>query len=601
MKLNLSFYKTTLLGRLFSGYVVIILILTIISSTLISRQISQSSIEDVHRSLSVRAQLIAELVQPYLQEKGEIKLKELQSTISRLAQETESRLTIIQTDGTVIADSQQAPESMDNHLNRPEIVGLDSGQNAIATRFSQTLQTEMVYFAKKVTVDNENIGFVRVSLPLSIVDEKLAELRSIILLSAALAGLSALLLGYSFFRHFSSPFKKITEVAEAISQGDYSQRINTNQKDEIGELTASFNRIAQSSENRINEIITERNRLAIIFSGMVEGVIYVNEQLEISHINKAAANILGIEELSVNQTKLSKIDNAEINSAVVDAIANKSVVKTKVQQTLQQNVTEIIDVYVASLANEMGGSIGAVIVLNDVSELVRLERVRRDFVANASHELKTPITAIRGLTETILDDNEMLPETRDRFIKKINVQIIRLSELVSDLISLSRLDIAQKTQTSDSFNLVEIARASIKNAASLCQQKRLNLSSQLCEEKLVIKGDEQEISQLIDNLLNNAINYTPQLGNINISVEKNKSKAVIKVEDTGIGISKRYQKRIFERFYRVDSARARDIGGTGLGLSIVKNIVDKNKGKISLVSRENHGSTFTIKFPLSKP
>jgi two-component system phosphate regulon sensor histidine kinase PhoR len=226
--LKFSFYRKTLLGRLFSGYVVIILILTLITSTLISRQVSQSSIEDIHQSLSVRSNLIAELIRPHLSEPSLHENSELQQTIARLAQETESRITVIQTDGIVIADSQQDPAKMDNHLNRPEIVATKGNDNAFATRFSDSVQKEMMYFAQRVKDDNKTVGFVRVSLSLSIVDEKLSELRSIILLSAALAGLSALLLGFSFFKHFSSPFKKIAEVAEAISQGDYSQRISTN-------------------------------------------------------------------------------------------------------------------------------------------------------------------------------------------------------------------------------------------------------------------------------------------------------------------------------------------------------------------------------------
>ncbi len=596
--LNLTFYKRTLLGRLFTGYAVIILILTIITSTLISRQVNESSMQDIHQALSVRATLIAELVSPYLLAPQLHDKQQLQNTISRLAKETESRLTVILTNGQVVADSQQSPTLMDNHLNRSEIMGANNAQFATATRYSKTVQQQMIYFALRVNESGSTIGFVRVSLPLTIIDQKLAELRSIVLLSAAIAGLTALILGFSFFRHFSSPFKKITEVAEAISQGDYSQRITSTQQDEIGELTASFNRIAQSSEKRINQIITERNRLAMIFSGMVEGVIYVNEKLEISHINSAAANILKIPELSINQTKLTRIDNDEINAAVNDAVATQSIVKTQIQNKLREGIFETIDIYVASLANEMGVPIGAVIVLNDVSELIRLERVRRDFVANASHELKTPITVIQGLTETILDDENMSAQTRQRFIQKINIQIIRLSELVSNLMSLSRLDVAQKNHISDTVELVQITRASINNAVSLCQQKQLNMSSQLSKVKLYINGDKQEISQLVDNLLNNAINYTPRLGNINISVEKDESNAVIKIEDTGIGISAEYQSRIFERFYRVDAARSLDLGGTGLGLSIVKHIIDKHQGIITVTSRENHGSTFTVTFPL---
>ena len=620
---KLAVFKPTLLRRLFSGYAVIILIITVIISLLISRQISESSLEDLKLNLSVRAHLIAEIIKPELlieaaqstsELESELQSKlhsTLQSTIDRLANEIDSRLTVLDHQGNVLADSKKSPALMSNHANRPEIIMARKGENATATHFSQTLQQQMIYYALKIQGNNEDVGYIRVSLSLSTVDEKLSQLKSTVLFSAIIAGVVALIIGFSFFRKVSAPLKSITQVAHAISEGDYSKRLTTSTaaKDEIYELVASFNRIAHSSEERINQISTERNRLEMIFKGMVEGVIYINENVDIIHINQAAMHMLDLPEVSINLSKQHKIEQTEILDAVQQAFQRQSsveqgVVKTKMHRVNLQNTEQVneqvIDIYVAALNDDNGSSIGAVIVLNDVSELVYLERVRRDFVANASHELKTPITVIRGITETILDDVDMPAPVRIRFIKKIEAQSLRLSSLVTDLMSVSRLDVTQKQSMPDKINLNNLITTAVSNAFNLSQQNKIKLSNKMINDVLYVEGDNQEVSQLIDNLLNNAINYTPQLGNINISLEVNsdKNQAIIKVADSGIGIEPKYQDRIFERFYRVDKARSRELGGTGLGLSICKHIVDKHNGTIKVCSSVGHGSTFIVTLPI---
>jgi len=588
-----------LLVRLFTGYIIIIMVSVTIVSVLASRQISKNSLADIEESLSIRSQLLVELAKPTFRNLSTPQLENIQETIVRLGANTQSRLTLIAPSGTVVADSQQAPQSMDNHAGRPEIIAAGKINKATAIRFSQTLQLQMLYLAQQV-VENDNVlGYVRVSLPLSTIDKKLADLRISVLVSAIISAIIALILGFYFVKRFSDPLTKITRVAEAISKGDYSKRIVTTHKDEIGLLVEAFNRMAESSERRMDSIVADKNRLAMIFQGMVEGVIYVDETNHISHINQPAAKMLNLSiSGAINQLVDEKIKAKEILSALEQAISTQNIIKVQMQHGDSIIKTEVIDIYAAALNNDIGEPIGAVIVLNNISELAYLETVRRDFVANASHELKTPITAIRGLTETRLDDKAMPEEIRNRFIEKIKVQSIRLSTLVADLMNISRLEASKSVPAFKPINLTQSVKCSIDHAWNICQEKQINLSNDLPKEQLMIEGDSQEISQLIDNLLDNAINYTSSLGNINVSLSRDNQQAKIVVKDTGIGISYNQQQRIFERFYRVDTARSRELGGTGLGLSIVKNIVEIHCGAIELKSKKNHGSTFTVYLPL---
>ena len=592
-------FNPSLVRRLFLGYAVIILSVTLIISVLVSRQITDSALQDIRDSLYIRAQFLAALSTTALQNPRQ-ESSTLQQRVVELGKTTQSRLSLIKNDGTVLADSQESPDKMDNHKDRQEIIEARRLGSATSTRFSETLAQEMIYLALQVTNEQKKLGFVRVSLPLTTIDKKLTQLRIAVLFGALIAAFVALILGFYFVKRLSTPLIKITAVADAISKGDYSKRIVTRQKDEIGLLAEAFNRMAQSYQHRLSEMETERNRLAMIFTGMVEGVIYVNEQQQIIHINQAAADMLNLSTITCLKQALSEqIKVTEITSAVQAAVAQQGVVKKQMQRQVNNKETEVIDIYVAALNNDQGESVGAVVVLNDISELAYLERVRRDFVANASHELKTPITAIRGLSETILDNQTMPVDIRNRFIENINIQSIRLTSLVTDLMSISRLEANQNGPALAAINLNNSVEQAIKNANNSAEEKEISISVQLPDSKTTISGDQQEINQLIDNLLSNAIRYTPAQGNIDISLVKLEHTAKMTIKDTGIGISLAHQQRIFERFYRIDKARTRALGGTGLGLSIVKNIAEKHNGTVTVSSTEGHGSTFAVVLPLS--
>jgi len=603
-------FRSQLFWRFYAGYVVIILISTLIVGALVSRQVEENNMLEINHSLAISSELLAEVAKPTLVNSslylsGADYLKPLQEKIVLLGQKTESRLTAIDSSGLVIADSQETPKNMDNHNFRPEIIEARTHGFSTISRFSQTLQQNMVYRAQSVNDGKAILGFVRVSLPLHNIDQKLGLLRLNVLYGAAIAAFSALILGFFFVKHFLSPIVRMTEVAESISKGDYNRRIEINQRDEMGMLARAVNRMALTSSQRMEKITEDRNRLAGILTGMVEGVIYVDENQLIQHINQAALNMLSLSKAGcLDKPIWEQVRIEEITTAVEQAIDTGHVVKTQLckesSQLTGQSKDTVIDIYVAAILNENSRSIGVVIVLNDISEIALLERIRRDFVANASHELKTPITAIRALTETILDDEHMDSAISRRFTEKINAQSLRLSTLVTDLMTISRLESDETAKPLQVLNFKKIVESSSADVTTACQDKNIKLSSQLCEARVQIEADEQAISQLVDNLLDNAVKYTLENGSISILMHVNldQTKVVLEVKDNGIGISTQHQKRIFERFYRVDKARSRDLGGTGLGLSIVKNIAEQHGGSVSIQSRLGEGTSFTVILPI---
>ena len=276
----------------------------------------------------------------------------------------------------------------------------------------------------------------------------------------------------------------------------------------------------------------------------------------------------------------------------------RAVIRTQVDY-LRNRDQLVIDLYVASLSDDDNQPIGAILVLHDVTGLKHLERIRTDFVANASHELKTPITAIRGLSETVVGDPDVERETLMHFMQRIHAQSIRLSQLVGDLMTISRLEADHGTDTFTSINFVDLATRAVTAATSAAEFKQQLIQTRLCPDRLDVFGDRQNLSQLVDNLIDNAIKYTPEQGRIEVRLTRLGDELLLEVEDSGIGISPQFQERVFERFYRVDKARSQSLGGTGLGLSIVRNIAERHGGSVAVRSQLGRGSVFSFRMPLA--
>ena len=589
--------RSRILWKLFSGYVVLILLSISIVGILISKQVEEETLSEIERSLYLRATFLQNIALELLSNSSNIKI---QDRIKNLGKKIDTRFTVININGRVLADSQKDPKAMDNHGNRPEILAAHSHGQGITTRFSDTVKNNMMYYALAVMKDDKLIGYVRTSLPLSVIDERLSRIHTLVLFAMSVSILVALLLGFFVARGFAKPLTAMTTIAENMSEGNYDQRISIDRKDEIGSLAKALNKMAKNSSERLETIILEKNKLVAILAGMVEGVVAVDKNENIIHFNEAAKRILGISNNVDMDRKIWETTHLQEFCQIFSLALNEETEIRKKYKTVKKSKDQIVDVHASPFRDGSGELVGVVAVLYDVSELERLETIRKDFVANVSHELKTPITAARGLLETVIDDNEMSIENHRIFITKAMNQILRLSNIVTDLLSLSRLETVKMDLIRECIDLRDVVNDSIQALHPVSEEKRISIEYEEFDMSLEVLGDREALSQSVNNLIDNAIKYNSKHGKVWLRLYNEGKNAVLEVRDSGIGIETLEKHRIFERFYRIDKARSTQVGGTGLGLSIVKHTVLAHGGQLSVESFLGTGSTFKIFIPLKQ-
>tara|TARA_Y100000590_G_scaffold252214_1_gene283187 strand:- start:1694 stop:3472 length:1779 start_codon:yes stop_codon:yes gene_type:complete len=589
--------RSRILWKLFSGYVVLILLSISIVGILISKQVEEETLSEIERSLYLRATFLQNIALELLSNSSNIKI---QDRIKNLGKKIDTRFTVININGRVLADSQKDPKAMDNHGNRPEILAAHSHGQGITTRFSDTIKNNMMYYALAVMKDDKLIGYVRTSLPLSVIDERLSRIHTLVLFAMSVSILVALLLGFFVARGFAKPLTAMTTIAENMSEGNYDQRISIDRKDEIGSLAKALNKMAKNSSERLETIILEKNKLVAILAGMVEGVVAVDKNENIIHLNEAAKRILGISNNVDMDRKIWETTHLQEFCQIFSLALNEETEIRKKYKTVKKSKDQIVDVHASPFRDGSGELVGVVAVLYDVSELERLETIRKDFVANVSHELKTPITAARGLLETVIDDNEMSIENHRIFITKAMNQILRLSNIVTDLLSLSRLETVKMDLIRECIDLRDVVNDSIQALHPVSEEKRISIEYEEFDMSLEVLGDREALFQSVNNLIDNAIKYNSKHGKVWLRLYNEGKNAVLEVRDSGIGIETLEKHRIFERFYRIDKARSTQVGGTGLGLSIVKHTVLAHGGQLSVESFLGTGSTFKIFIPLKQ-
>ena len=589
--------RSRILWKLYAGYVALILLSTIVVGVLVSNQVEEETLIEIERSLDVRAALLSDVASESFSLSSHLQVQERFRT---LGDKTNTRYTIIKSDGTVIADSEENPGTMDKHANRPEVLAARSHGFGMATRFSNTIDTKMMYFALSVHKEGLLLGYVRTSLPLSVIDSRLSRIRNIVLFGMGVSIFVALLLGFFVARGFAKPLTAMTTIAESMSDGNYDQRVSINRKDEIGSLAGALNKMARSSRERMETIALDNNKLLAILAGMVEGVVAGDRSETIIHLNEAAGRILDIlPQEDIDRRIWEATQSQELCQVISEALNEETEIRKKLQ-IITGSTNQIVEVHASPFRDAAGGLVGVVAVIYDVSELERLENIRRDFVANVSHELKTPITAIRGLVETVINDKKMSPENHRNFLLKTMDQTIRLSTIVTDLLALSRLESVGIDLTREPIDLREVVNSSMRALLPVSEDKGIQIESHIPDEPIQVLGDREALYQSFNNLLDNAIKYNSINGTVWVRLQKEDGNAVIEVQDTGIGVEPLERHRIFERFYRVDKARSRQLGGTGLGLSIVKHTTLSHGGQLSVESTPGTGSTFQISIPLLK-
>ncbi len=517
---------------------------------------------------------------------------------SHFNEEITLRYTIIEKDGTVIADSESDIESMDNHIDRPEIdaVLVKNQEVGESTRLSDTKDMSMMYVAIPVEADGERIGAVRTSVSTQSIEKAISAiwttLSAILFIILLVSVISAALLSYNI----TKPINRVINVTKRLQNKDYSARINANYSGEIGDLNTSVNALAASLQAHVNEIEESEKQLNSILSNLVSGVVLIDDKGKVDLTNHATERFLS--------KHTSKIKGREY-TYVFGPLGIDHLIKTVIEDNVKRHdeahiyfpEERILDVHIAPYYSQNWHQRGAIIVLHDITDIRRLEKMRSEFVANVSHELKTPITSVKGFAETLLSGDVPDETTAKQFMQIIYDESERLNRLITDLLELSKIEKQAMPLKITAVNVNEIIENSTKTISKFARDKNLTLHLPDDEKPVYVEADIDRLGQIVLNLVANAVNYTSDNGDIYIDAEERSSKIVLSVKDTGMGIPEEALDRLFERFYRVDKARSRHSGGTGLGLAIVKHLVESHDGKIYVNSKEGIGTTFTVELP----
>jgi two-component system phosphate regulon sensor histidine kinase PhoR len=531
---------------------------------------------------------------------------------------TGARITVIASDGTVLADTHEDPHKMENHAARPEIREAFSSGRGTIVRFSSTVRREMVNLAVRVEPGTGRPPVVvRLGWPLREIDEAHAGVRRQLWLASllifALAGGASLL----FARTFSRRVEELQSFARRVAEGDFRPLPEEiRHHDELAGLRRALNETAVRLQRTIQSLTDERNRSAAILRSMVEGVAVVGRDERVIFCNRAFCEAVGVPEDGCQGRSLVEVARpTELPVAVRQALAGGEVVSDEITVGTVRPKNYAVTAAPVRTEAGRGESAGAVLVLHDITELRRLERVRRDFVANVSHELKTPLTAIQGFAETLLSGALEDAENNRRFVEIIRDHATRMAALTSDLLKLSQIEAGRLDMEIRPVQLADLISGCVETVRLRAEQKQLSLAVECPPSVPPVSADPQHLRDVLENLLNNAVQYTPSGGRITVSVypeaaldgrrapptsDGAKPAVVVTVADTGIGIPEAHQHRVFERFYRVDRDRSREVGGTGLGLAITKHIVEAHGGRIWLESEVGKGSRFHFTVPAAE-
>jgi len=516
----------------------------------------------------------------------------------RLGQAGSVRITVILPSGRVMGDTLENPAQMENHADRPEVIHALQGQVGTNTRYSKTLNINMRYVAVPVMRDDAVIAALRLSQSIESIDRATATLRHHILAGGAVVVLAAAILIGMVSRRISGPLEDIKHGAERFATGDLNHKIPIPDWQEMTPVAKAINQMARQLDERIRVTMAERNKLDAILSSMSEGVLAVDDQINLLILNDAASRLLECHGPIRSGRPLWEIVwNTELLAFVERVLAGEDNLEGQMVQW-EGRQDRHFQARGAVLRDSAGRRIGAVVVLNDVTQLRRLENMRRDFVANVSHELKTPITSIKGFIETLSDGAIHDPADAKRFLDIVSRQTQRLNAIIDDLLMLSRIE--QQTDRAEMELQTGALRPVIQAAVQLCEgeaaEKEVSLQVS-CQENLAARMNPALLEQALVNLIDNAIKYSNPKAEVKIEAEKTDETVTIRVVDSGCGIEPQNLPRLFERFYRVDKARSRKQGGTGLGLAIVKHIAQAHGGRVTVESALGKGSAFSIHLP----
>ncbi|MFC6464329.1 two-component system histidine kinase PnpS [Marinilactibacillus sp. GCM10026970] len=525
-------------------------------------------------------------------------LDELITGLEKAAEAVSERITLVDLSGNVIYDSHADQDTVENHLDRPEIQSILNGDGISTYDRVSTSTEDLRYYtaAPLLSTDGETVGILRLSKRVEEMTGVTDELIRFLLVFIATSLLLTVLFTYYWTRRIGDPIEEIKQITNKLSHQKYGTRYRSTSYHEIDDLGETINDLAGNLESQMQEIKQNDKRMRELINHLVIGVMVLNENREIIMVNPIMNEILG-ENLygKIGHSYLEVFKSYGLNQLIESAFDKNELQNREISLFLQDE--RIVDTNIVPIPGRIQGTTNFIVLLYDITEIRRLEKVRTDFVANASHELRTPITALKGFSETLLDgaleDREVLVEFLEIMLKESS----RLDLMVQDILQLSKLEQKQVRMNVEPIEAKSVVKEVFQILQQKAELKEMELSI-IDHETVSLEVDHDQLKQIILNLVGNAVSYTPEKGKVEVEMTYLNQEAVIKIRDNGIGIPQQEQSRIFERFYRVDKARSRNAGGTGLGLSIVKYLVENLNGHIELVSEVGKGTTFEVYLPI---
>ncbi len=576
--------------KLLLSYLLVVLVAVGSLGIYLGHEIDRHYVSSLEDGLRAQAALIGDELGPKRADPAHIAAS--RNIVATAAKSGGVRVTFIAASGTVLADSEHDPATMENHASRPEVRDALTRGRGSSIRHSATLGLDMLYVAVTDRRAGVTAGVVRVALPLRAVAAAEARIRIRLLIAGVAAAILSLLISLAFSKRSLAAIRRLSRAASKLAAGDLDARVSSRGTDEIASLAVAFNDMANQIRLMVRELREEKHKVETIFARMGEAIIVTDPSGRITLCNPAFERVFGVpweqaRGLTVaDATKSSPLDQAF--RAALDGAQQTAEVRVlfPAQRVLEATVTGITD----------GQTLGAVGILHDVTQLRRLEAVRREFVANASHELQTPITAIRAMTETLLAGGRDDPALAERFLQDLERQASRLGALVRDLLDLASVEAGVHSHGLGMVAVSEVASSVAEQLRSLAEQRQVAVELDVAAD-VTVGCDWASLSRILSNLLDNAVKYTEASGRAGVTASRADEVVSVTVWDTGIGIPSADLERVFERFYRVDKGRSRELGGTGLGLSIVKHLAEACGGSVSVESQLGKGSRFTVMLP----
>lgn len=585
--------KRRLLWHLFPSYGLLVAAAALLLGWAAVRVLESTMLAATRNELLSRADFLDARLEPDIPED--------RSVFARLARDIDQssgvRVTLLLAGGRVDFDSRGRPEEFDTQRGRPELAAALAGHIDEAIRYNAGLDERVFYLGVPVMRHDKLFGVLYLTRPLGALDRAKARLQAWMLGIAALLAAIAIALAWYTAASLTVPLDQLRSALQRFTQGQWTTRVTVPDARETGELAEAFNRMADELQQKIAVLTRHNNEQKAVLASMAEGVLAVDSQQRIISLNRASGRLLGLDQAQVQGRRLHEVvRNADLSRFVMGALENQEPIQADV--LLLGERERVMQAHGSALHDVDGRPIGAVIVLNDVTDFRKLEMIRRDFVANVSHELKTPVTSIKGFVETLLDGAKEDPVDSERFLRIIAKQADRLHAIIEDLLALSKIE---QSEDSEDLTLETVSlKPLLDNALTTCQavasDRQIDVQLE-CEPGLRVNANPLLLEQAVVNLLDNAIKYSEPQREVRVVTAASGNEITISVIDHGPGIADEHLPRIFERFYRVDRARSRKLGGTGLGLAIVKHIAQAHHGQVTVTSAVGSGSTFVIRLP----